>query len=198
MFRAIMTKPLENALNHYLALDGNIKDKLKPLSGKCLKLEIPPMVLFFHFTDEGVQLDTQSDKDADTSLKGSLFAFLQMQLSDKSKTASFFKKGIVINGDVEFGQAIQTFFATINIDWEEHLSKITGDILAHQLTKAFNDTKNWLNDVGGSMQLNLKDYLEDEADYLVCREEVNDFFDSLDALRLRIDRLSANIDGLTK
>ena len=43
------------------------------------------------------------------------------------------------------------------------------------------------------MQQNLTEYLQEETKHLPAREEIEDFFDDVDNLKLRLDRLQAKM-----
>ena len=42
-----------------------------------------------------------------------------------------------MTGDVELGQQVKTLFDEIDIDWEGHLARFTGDVVAFQVGSLF-------------------------------------------------------------
>ncbi len=189
--------PLEKAINLYLQLDVNYEDKLAPLIGKVVRVDVSPMTFFLLCEKTSIQvLDTYGEQP-DTTLKGHPLAFIKLNLLP-GESFSLFKKDMSISGDVSCGQQLQELFAKLDIDWEEHLSKITGDIIAYQLTSLAKDTKNTINKCVSHAQKNLTEFLQEETRILPPREELNDFFGDIDLLRLRVDRLEAKIKELLR
>lgn len=193
MIETIALAPLEKAINHYLSMDPDVYQKRKALDGKCLKLVIKPCTLYFLFEKEKIHVLSSSKQKPDATLIGYPLAFLKLHFSDDAELFSLFKGEITMEGDIEVGQRVKTLFDTIDIDWEEHLSQLTGDIVAHQLTNIVKKTKDIGSRLIKSTQLNMTDYLQEECRILPTREELSDFFDDIDNLRLRLDRLEAHM-----
>ena len=184
---------LEKSVNYYLSLDPESVLTLQTLHGKILKLHIKPIVLFFCFENAKVKIKSQSDLNATATLEGYPLAFLQLPFLDKSQVPKLFKQELKISGDLEFGQQVRHLFQNIDIDWEEHLSQFTGDIVAHEVTNIFHRTTNFFKKINHSMQRNLTEYLQEETEHLPCKEEIEDFCDDIDHLKLRVDRLQATL-----
>lgn len=182
--------PLEQALNSYLSLDENYQEKLQPLVGKTLQVNMAPITMMIVFEATGVKLSDSIEGDVTTTLSGHPLAFIKLQFSDSSDF-SLFKQDMRIEGDIEFGQQAKAFFDTIDIDWEEHLSRLTGDIVAHNLSQLVSKTRKKSQQVATSFQQNIDEYLKEEINLLPAKEAVDDFMDDVDALRLRVDRLEA-------
>jgi ubiquinone biosynthesis protein UbiJ len=184
---------LEEAINRYVSLDPEASEKRRPLEGKRLKLVIKPVTLFFFFEKDKIKLLSATDKTPHTTLEGYPLSFLKLQLTDKHHLFSIFKTEISISGDIELGQHVKTFFERIDIDWEEHLSRLTGDIIAHQLSTIAKRTQAFSKRLLHATQQNITDYLQEECRVLPCKEELTDFFDDIDGLRFRVDRLEARL-----
>lgn len=189
---------LESLLNQYLNLDPNSEARLAKLEGKTLKLIIKPITLFFIFEKQGIKIKQNlDDAQVDASIEGYPLAFIQLHFSHKAQAPNLFKQDLTISGDIDFGQDVRELFSELDIDWEEYLSKFTGDIIAHSLMNVFKDLTECTEQVSESMQQNLTEYLQEEIKILPNREEVSDFCDEVDALSLKADRLQAKVDLLS-
>ena len=184
---------LESAINDYLKLDSNSDSRLRQLSGKRLRLTLKPVTLNFCFSDSKVKLEEKAPESVDTILSGYPWAYLQLALSQNNDTR-LFQQQLHLEGDVELGMQVKALFDEMNIDWEEHLSKITGDVLAHSIATFSRKAVKFTDDIKKSLTLNLSEYLQEEARLTPGREELNDFFDDVDALRLHLDRLTAKLE----
>jgi len=197
--KQLASAALQDAINNYIALDPSSKAKMKNLSGKVLKLNIKPIELFFCFEQSQIKIKTEleSNKDlVDATIAGYPSAFLQLHFSSTENAPDLFKQELTISGDIGFGQDVRDLFQKIDIDWEEHLSHLTGDIIAHQCANLFKRSVAFANDVNQSMQQILTEYLQEETKFLPAREEVEDFFDDVDNLKLRLDRLQAKMNAI--
>ncbi len=129
---------LEQALNYLIEQS---QSDLAPLNDKNIDfaLEEPTLRFDFFCTNNRIFVTNESiNADVDIKLKSSVFlALLQgAQLSELLK-----KDQIIIHGDVKTTQLLVDLLQQLGIDWEELLSKYTGDIIAHQLGKAANRFK---------------------------------------------------------
>jgi len=82
------------------------------------------------------------------------------------------------------------------VDWEEPLSKLTGDVVANQLGNAVRDVSGWLRDATKTNALNVSEYFREEEAMLPSKFEVNKFKANVDELRLSVDRLEAKVQRL--
>jgi ubiquinone biosynthesis protein UbiJ len=76
------------------------------------------------------------------------------------------------------------------------LKPLLGDSGVSVLTNAVNVSAGVVRNAGQSLQLNVRDYLQEESGLLPALAETEDSNTRLDSLRLRIDRLHARIDLL--
>ncbi len=195
------TALLEQAMNQALALDSSAQSKLAHLAGKNLLIAIerPEFQLQLMFTEVGVvimnpQSENPEDGTAyDTRIQGKSFELLQLLAADNPATA-LFKSNIQIGGDQHFAQAVMGLFANLDIDWEYQLSRITGDLLAHQLGQSFRSSKRWLGDSHQSMMKNLEEFIHHELQTLPHRSEVDYYCQQVSHLRLQADRLEARLN----
>ena len=195
------TALLEQAMNQALALDSSAQSKLAHLAGKNLLIAIerPEFQLQLMFTEVGVvimnpQSENPEDETAyDTRIQGKSFELLQLLAADNPATA-LFKSNIQIDGDQHFAQAVMGLFANLDIDWEYQLSRITGDLLAHQLGQSFRSSKRWLGDSHQSMMKNLEEFIHHELQTLPHRSEVDYYCQQVSHLRLQADRLEARLN----
>ena len=112
--------------------------------------------------------------------------------------AQLFAGNVRVDGDTGVAQRFSDALGGLDIDWEEQLSKLTGDVFAHELGRGLRGARRESERVGRSMRDNLSEYLTEEARVLPHRYEVEDFIVDVDALRDDADRLEARIARLEK
>lgn len=193
MISAFITGSLEKIFNRYLRMDPETIERLSHLQGKVILILFPDFNLQFYLlpTHNGVQLLNTYAGSVDTTIKTSPFALMR-QLKNKDHSE------ITIEGDVELGQQIRDLLLQMNIDWEEQLSKITGDVVAHQIGKGFRSLLSWGKQTSHNMQQNVTEYLQEEAQLLPSRKEIEDFLNAVSFLRNDVERLEAKLELLEK
>ncbi|MFN3234989.1 MAG: SCP2 domain-containing protein [Gammaproteobacteria bacterium] len=185
-------KTLEVALNRYLTLDEDTRHKLEALDGKVVSINVkrPSVAIFLYFSSDGIKLYGDYDDHIDTSITAPLFTLIQMKTK---KGSSVGLSQFHIQGNMEVAQQMDALFRQHHIDWEEHLSRFVGDALAYKLGKFARGRREAAKSFSESMQKNITEFLQEETRLTPTKDELNDFFDQIDQLRLAVDRLEARI-----
>jgi ubiquinone biosynthesis protein UbiJ len=103
-----------------------------------------------------------------------------------------------IQGDTDTGEQFQDILSAVDWDWEEQLSRITGDVLAHQAGKLARKATLFIKNSRSTLQQDISEYLQEEVRLLPARIEVGYFLEEVDQLRADVDRLSARVDRLSR
>lgn len=188
-----MLNIIEPLLNKTMSLDPRTKDRLEKLEGSSVKIEVFPIqfVFFIEFNSSQIQLFKHLDKTPDVTIKGKLGAYTSLLLNkDKTNTLP---KGIEIAGDAELAERIKTVFFNLEIDWEEILSHVTGDILAHQIGHFFRNAKKSTDSLLEAFRLSSTSYLQEEIKVVPTKVEVENFLSDVDHSRNETERLEASI-----
>ncbi len=188
----------EAALNRYLAMDADSQRQLAALSGKAVAVELTDFdwewVLLVQ--NDGLRVFSSYDGPVTARLRGSSSALLRMGAGDTSRAA--FSAGTVeFNGDVELGQRIKALFDNIDIDWEEQLSRVVGDVAAHSIGHAVRSTHNWGKQTLATLMQDFAEYQQEEARNLPTQEEAEAFNAAVDTLRDDVARLEQRIQRLS-
>ena len=187
---------LEAALGAYIKQDPAALKRSAALEGKCIALSISGTSLTFYLLPDasGVQVLSRYEGPVDTHLRGSPLGYARLGLADREDT--LFEGAIQIEGDTETGEQFQALLAGVDLDWEEKLSRVTGDVVAHQAGKWVNQARRFLNDSSATLAQDSGEYLQEEARLLPTRAEINYFLADVDTLRADTDRLEARVKRL--
>jgi ubiquinone biosynthesis protein UbiJ len=193
-----LTEALETSINHALKQDPATLQKLKALQGKVIAFELTELELTLYLLPhtEGIQVQYLYQGQADTTLSGSPLAFINMSLGDS--TESFFSGEIRIKGDIELGQQFKRILDQLNLDWEEWLSGYTGDLIAFKAGNLIRNFTLWGKDTLNTLQLDAREYLQDEGQLNPHPAELTDFTNKVSQLRDDAARLEAQILRLQK
>ena len=188
---------LEGAFNRYLALDPVSLQAMAAFHGRTIGIEVRGVGLRFYILPGrgGVQLLGHFEGEPDARLRATPAGFARLGLGGEAADAMF-AGDVQIEGDTELGQGFKAVLDGMQVDWEEQLSRVTGDVLAHQLMRGVHSARAWGRHVASSLERDTGEYLQEEARVLPAPLEVVEFLDGVDQLRGDGDRLEARIQRL--
>ncbi|HFE31776.1 MAG TPA: sterol-binding protein [Gammaproteobacteria bacterium] len=193
----IVTAAIEAAINQVLALDPDTLERLRALKGKVIAIELQgfDVTLYLIPTDAGLSVFGHFEGEPDTTLRGTPVGMLRMGLAENAGD-SFFAGDVEISGDVELGIEFREILDDLDIDWEEQLSHITGDVVAHKVGNLVRDAFDWGRKTLDTLGRDGAEYLQEESRDLPTRCEMEEFLSQVDSLRSDVDRLEARIKRL--
>ena len=182
---------MEIALNRALSLDEHTLQQVITLQGKIIAIELSGLEIVFFLAPalDGVQVLTESEREPDTIIRGSPISLLKTALSDDRRT--LFKGEVEIDGDMALGQKFQKILDGLEMDWEEPLSQVIGDIAAHQVGDAIRGFTGFAKNAFSSLTSSSAEYFQEETRDVVNPVELERFADKIDVLRSDTDRLEA-------
>jgi ubiquinone biosynthesis protein UbiJ len=189
-----LVSALDAALNRVLQLDPQAAQRIQALEGKLLALHIrgPNLTLYLLPVDGRLQVHAFAEGHVDTTISATPLGLARLALQTDASDAMF-KGDVKIVGDVEFGQAIQDILGHIDIDWEELLSKVIGDVAAHQVGRGARGLANWSEQAANSLQQDLAELLQHEMRVLPQRADIEQFLDDVDKLRADFERFELRL-----
>jgi len=154
---------LQTAFNKYVELDPDSDSRITALNGKlvCLKIEPVDLCIWFLFGDKRVEVLEEFADDADAVIAGGPFSMMSLSLG----RSSIFDGDVKISGDTTTAQKFSRCLNEIDIDWEEHLSRLTGDAVAHQIGRFSRGFRQWTSERADAIQENTADYMK----LITCR-----------------------------
>lgn len=186
---------IESAINRTLQTDDVTCRALEEISGAVIEVIIEETNLHFYIIPHKAGLHIQSTflGNADTSLSGSVENMLQL-LTRKDKAEQLFGNGVTITGNNQLLTQFQRILSHSEIDWPALFSPFVGDLIAQYLTDKFSNKASNIKRIGQSVQLNLAEYLQEEARWLPAGPEVEHFLTTVNTLQLTADRLEARMN----
>lgn len=194
---ALFFSALGLALNSYLRLDGDTLQRLSTLTGKVIAIELRGLDLTFYLLphEAGIRIKGAHEGVSDALLSGTPLSLVRLGI-DKHEKGTLFGGEVEIRGDIELGQRFKAILDGIDIDWEEHLSRISGDVIAHQMGNMARGIVAWGRNTLETVSRDVAEYLHEESRDLPTRGEVGEFLGNVDTLRLDVDRLDARVQRL--
>lgn len=197
MIITFLLPQIEKGLNRYLALDPESYKRLGALEGKTITIYLKPLksALQIRILEKALHLSEDEVHPADIKITGTPLSLLSLALS-ADKKHRFFSDDIVIEGNIEQGQQIIDLFDQLEIDWEEYLSQIVGDAPAYEVGRFAKIFFRWSKRAKETLLKNIDEYVHEEQPLFPPAEELQDFYNEVDELRMEIDRLEARIKNL--
>ncbi len=196
-----MAKPIINSIlsiaeiggNYLLGMDQEALDSCRELQGCIIAIELTDLeqTFYCHPGSWGFRFSLQTPaKEVDASIKGKLVGLINLSLQQEKASTSI-QERIEISGNPAVAQKFQQILSELDTDWEEQLSKLTGDIMAFRINQALKKTRDWLKDSAESVALSGREYLQEEARHLPTKPEFAQFQQSVTELRHDVDRMEA-------
>ena len=195
---------VETAINAWLKLDDEALPRFAELDSKIIRLHITGLDinLYFFPSATGIQIlgNYPSEEDGgvvDATIHGSPMALIRLSTSNNAGE-SMLKSDVEIDGDMHVAEKFSAILKDVDIDWEELLSKLVGDIIAHQAGQTVRGATSWFKETAEAMKLNTGEYISEESKLSPAESEIRDYLEQVDDIRMGVDRLEARIKLLLK
>ncbi len=192
----LATAALEKALNHCLQMDPETLAQVTQLEGRVIALAIAGLgrPIYLVPTEVGLRVQSIFEGEPDVTIKGGVFSLARLGLSDNP--ASVFGDGVEMVGDAQLGRKVQHILDSLDLDWEEQLSRLSGDVIAHQVGNVVRDLFAWGGKTVETVGRDVAEYFQEESRDLVVKPELDQFLDRVDTLRSDVDRLAQRVKRL--
>lgn len=184
---------LESVLNRNIAASSAAQALCQRLMGKRLAIRFSgtPLTLFFHSDGERMALNTASAEPASATLTGTPLSLLQ--LAGATPEAALRSGAVHIEGDAEVAQTFSELLKQARPDLEEELSRVIGDVAAHQVGNAARSALGFARRAADTFAQNVSEYLQEEGRDAPSRTEADEFITGVDKLRDDVDRFEARL-----
>ena len=186
-----MLVPFQAALDSLVAARLRSRDQVKALDGRVVATKLNELELTLYMCAEGERLLLRNSHAGavDATLAGSLPAFI----GALAKPGHTLPEGITVEGDATLIRDLRALLAGLEFDWEDRLSKFTGDPVAHGLGEMARRTGRAVGYAGDRLLRDVAEYLREETRQVVSRAEVSAFVDGVDAVRDDVERFAARM-----
>ena len=191
-----LLRPIAEVLNRNIAETTPARELATELDGKTVAIRVrdTALAMYFVFDQDVVTLATEFDADPDVAITGSLVTLARMA---GGAGAQAIRDGdIDLTGDAATAQRFQTLLDHAKPDVEEELSRVIGDVAAHQLAEIARGVGNWARGARSTMGDNIREYLQEERRDLPTRYEVEQFSQRVGELRDDVERIAARLKRL--
>jgi ubiquinone biosynthesis protein UbiJ len=180
------------AINHVLGAQPWARERLAPFAGRIVELRLLPLPdLRLGITADGLVGPAQAKASPDLSINIKPTALPHLFRRDEAIMSH-----VDITGAADLAQVVQLLFRELQWDYEEDLSRVFGDVLAHRLAGAGRDFFAWQREAGLRTAQNFAEYWTEEQPLIARRDDLADFSHAVDTLRDDVERLEKRIEIL--
>jgi ubiquinone biosynthesis protein UbiJ len=194
----MLLSTLEASLNRNIAASSAARALCARLNGKSLRVQLTgiPREFVMRAQDEHLSISDQASGDTDASLSGSPLGFLNLAAQQTATTLS--GSSVRIEGDAEVAQGFSELLKQARPDIEEELSRMIGDVAAHQIGNSVRSMLSFGRRVGDTLLQNVGEYLSEEGRDVPSRTEAEEFNRDVDTLRDDVERFAARLGNLER
>ena len=186
--------------NHLLGMDQNALSHCSELQGHIIAIHFTDMdkTLYCHPGSWGLRISLQAPaREADAIIRGRVMALVNLSLN-KEKLSTSIQEKVEISGNAAVAQKFQKILAELDIDWEEQLSQVVGDVMAFRIFQGINKTRQWVHNSFNSVALSGREYLQEEIRAMPTKVEFERFKSEVTDLRHSVERLEALLNHKLK
>ena len=194
-----MIAGLEKAMNKALALDPSTQKRLASLQNHCFHLHCtaPQKDLYFIPGEKEVRLCGVYPGTANTTLSGSISAFIEL-LSSSDPASTLINSTLKLHGDSSALITLQKIAHDLDLDWEQPLAALFGDVIGHQIGKGVRHSLQFGKQLLKGLRRQIDDYVVEESNCVPARWEVEKYFNDVDQLAMRSERLAAKFNKFSQ
>ncbi|RKZ35898.1 MAG: sterol-binding protein [Gammaproteobacteria bacterium] len=188
---------VEEAINRVLSMDPETAQGVADLGDRVLAIEVKGTGLSYFVSPvgDGVRVSRESASPADVTVAGAPLALMRLISGGAGDDLSLGGQ-VAITGDVAFAQQVKVLAQRLDLDWEEELSRVVGDTVAHQLGNAARQFWSWRAQAVETLYQDLAEYAREETNLVVTRDELEIFYTQVTDTRDAVERLEQRIQRL--
>lgn len=200
--RGVAATGIQGAVNRLLELDPEFAEGVAEFEGTVLEIHIQGLDerLQLHPSASGIGVVPVEDEQLarvapDVTISGPPFTLLRL-LASLDSVDGVLPPDVSISGELQLVQRLTRLAKRTRFDWEEPLSKLFGDSVAHELGRGLRGFVAQLGAAAGTLAWDVGEYLREERRLSPTRLEVDDFAAGVDTTRDDVERLEVRIARL--
>jgi len=193
LVKTSLSKLFETLLNQAIQLDDQQGQAFAACDEKVIQLTLTDFAQTF-FLIYQVPPDGHGRFSVQNHLMGSPDCHLTFSCNDWIQN----QPACQISGDEAVAQSFIEAVKTLEIDWEEQLSKLTGDLIAFKVGSTIRQGQKTSREAKQKIGETLKEYLQFEIEVLPTHSQINRFTQKVQQTTQAVDRLAERIERLQK
>lgn len=181
-------------INHVLGQHTWARLRLKPFAGRTLGILLAPLPdLRLTINENGLVNPAIPSSASDLVITIKPTAIPLVLLRDEAAM-----REVEFTGSADLAQVVQQLFRELEWDFEEDLSRIFGDVVAHRMARTGRDLLAWQREAGLRLARNFTEYWTDEDPQIANGEDVAGFGREVERLSDDLARLEKRVERLQR
>lgn len=189
--RVFPQRSLIAAINHVLARQPALRDKLRTHAGKAAFIDIGVARLDLAIAADGLLQIAAVEPNVTITIQP---ANLPRMLGDMDRAFSY----VTISGDADFARVISELANELRWELEEELAPWVGDIAAVRIANAARQFLGMAKSNAKNLAENIAEYWLEENPTLLYRRAGDDFATDVARLRDDVERLSKRVEKIER
>src|SRR5215831_16086660 len=182
------------ALNHVLSQHALATERLRAFAGQSVEIRCPPFPdVRLRITEAGLVERAPGGAASALVVRLGPGALPLLAMGDERARGQ-----IGIEGQADLAGAVDELFRTLRWDFEEDLSRVFGDVVAHRLASGGRDLAAWQRDAVQRLAENLAEYWTEEQPLLLRPADAEKLYRNSRTLQDDVARLEKRIERLEK
>lgn len=188
---------LEPVLNRLLRLDEESLKRITSLEGRAVALEFRDfnVAMRIQVIEGKLSIGPAFAGNSDLHVRASLGSLLALALKQNDDMMPLGGK-IELSGDAELARRLEHVIKRFQPDIEEAFTRVFGDVIGYQIARTCQEALMWTKNTTKSLVQSTAEYLREESRDLVAPAEMEKFFDEVDELREKAQRLEKKLNQL--
>ncbi len=192
---AAITASIESIINTALKYDPASKQKIAEINDVlAIESTAPALTIYCHGTSDGVRIMSHCEAPTATQLTGTPLALISLL----KKPTTLAGSGVELAGSVGLLQRWQSILNNLDIDWEDAISSVLGDIAGPMAGKIISSGLSWSKQQGSEQTHKLKEYITEELKVTPSKAELVAFGDTVNEIKMDAERLQARFTELVR
>ena len=188
---SMLDRSFVGAANHVLAGADWATTRLRPHIGKQACVRIGAWSMHVRVGSEGLLEPGDREAISDVTLGMPPQAAARWLVEREAAIRT-----VQVTGDADFAEALSFVAANVRWDFEEDLSRVTGDAVANRFGELVRAFGRWRREAAASVRANIAEYLTEEKAVLPTRLQAEAFLEAVDEVRDAAERLDKRIARL--
>ncbi|MBN3494235.1 ubiquinone biosynthesis accessory factor UbiJ [Vibrio neptunius] len=195
-FEPLVTAAIESTLNTLINDDPELGRRLARLKGQVIQVHLKELnkTLTFIFSQ---QIDVLANYEGQPDCYLSLNLSVLPELRDQSNITKLIKQDkVILEGDIQLAQKFSQLMTDCKPDIEEWLSRVTGDVVAHNIVQGVSNLGQFVKAKADKQQNHLAQVITEEWKLAPAPLEITHFCDQVDDVRSQAARVEAKLNQL--
>lgn len=196
--KPIAGRALELVFERLLDLDPETRAGLGPLEGRRIELTLDAPALALAVTVQSGRLrvgPVDASGEPDLGLRATLGGLLSQLPFARASNAPPVGK-LRVNGDADLARTLQRLAEGFDPDWDKPFADTLGPLLGPQVARVLREGLRGGRRLAAGLARDAAEFVTEESRDVVAKAELEAFYDDVDALRDRSERLAARIARL--